>query len=476
MPAEELRVVLHHAARRVGFARKFERPAAADPAVAVGPPHLLAGSREDALHGRHRARREQRHAAREIADLPFAFRAVESLEVVVAPFVGGVAHRVARIEPQGVEIDPHRTFRLAAAAHQAVLRHFARQHPVAAVAQKVNRLHVVDAQHALQLAGVDADAAPRAGFDLEAVGRRLLLTRAHAVTTQEDERDLGEDMHVARKRQRDEEDAERDRIEPPRPLFEHDERRPAEMLGHERPQPSGQEASHAVDAAGDAFGREPRRKDEPQCREGDPVARHVSGRAAHSHRPRAETFGPCQRHARQDEEQQQVHHEIEEGLLAQHQRRREVLEEDMSLQRHPAQAEVGHRFDPPHHDEQEPAEGQRHVHVSQQRIDAEDTAMEQAFADHLPDGSERPRRRDAEQHPLLVRARQFGEPHDVFPRDDGGHHQSADEKRQAEGCVKLHRQKSPSLRLISITTPRVLIPRGQASRHLPHNMHLFISS
>ena len=61
-------------------------------------------------------------------------------------------------------------------------------------------------------------------------------------------------------------------------------------------------------------------------------------------------------------------------------------------------------------------------------------------------------------------------------RDDGGHHQSADEKRQAEGCVKLHRQKSPSLRLMSITTPRVLIPRGQASRHLPHNMHLFISS
>lgn len=47
VPAEELRVVTPScgAPSRVS-ARKFERPAAADPAVAVGPPHLLAGSRE----------------------------------------------------------------------------------------------------------------------------------------------------------------------------------------------------------------------------------------------------------------------------------------------------------------------------------------------------------------------------------------------------------------------------------------------
>ena len=52
----------------------------------------------------------------------------------------------------------------------------------------------------------------------------------------------------------------------------------------------------------------------------------------------------------------------------------------------------------------------------------------------------------------------------------------AEDERQTEGCVESHRQKSPSVRLISITTPRVLIPRGQTRRHLPHSMHLFISS
>jgi hypothetical protein len=42
--AEQVGIVFHHLARRIGLAGQFERPAAADAAFAVGPPDLLARS------------------------------------------------------------------------------------------------------------------------------------------------------------------------------------------------------------------------------------------------------------------------------------------------------------------------------------------------------------------------------------------------------------------------------------------------
>ena len=68
------------------------------------------------------------------------------------------------------------------------------------------------------------------------------------------------------------------------------------------------------------------------------------------------------------------------------------------------------------------------------------------------------------------------DPGTVFDDQNDEHRHDAHDERNRECRVKIHRQKSPSLRLMSITTARVLIPRGHTRRHLPHNMHLFICS
>ena len=472
--AEQVCIVFHHLARRIGLAGQFERPAAADAAFAVGPPDLLARGLEDRRHRRHRARRQQGHAARKIAHLARTFGAVETLEIAVAAFVGHVVHLVARVDAERVEINADGAFLGTAAAHQAVVGRLEAQHVVTAVAQEVDRLHVVDAQHALQLAGVDADAAARAGLDLEIIVGRLLFARAQVVTAQEDEGYLRENMHVTRERQRHEEHAEARGIEPPRRGFEIHQRHHADMPGHPLPEAPGEESPAAVKRARGAFGHQTRREHEPQRRQGHPVARDVLRRAPHAHRPGVETLAPGQRHAREDEQQQEVHREIEERLVLQP--RGEILEKDVSLQRHVAEAQIGDRLGPPHGDQQEPAESQRHVHVPQQGVDPEDAAVEQRLAHHLPRRPEGAARRQSEQNPFLVGAGQAVEPRPPLPGQDGEHHRSADDERQTEWRVESHRQKSPSLRLISITTPRVLMPRGHTSRHLPHSMHLFISS
>ena len=110
------------------------------------------------------------------------------------------------------------------------------------------------------------------------------------------------------------------------------------------------------------------------------------------------------------------------GFSRQHQRRREVLEEDMSLQRHPAQAEVGHRLGPPHRDEQEPAEGQRHVHVPQQRVDPEDAAVEQRIRSTTSHDALRASARvGMPNRTRFLSARgSSAEPHAPLPRHDGG--------------------------------------------------------
>ena len=64
------------------------------------------------------------------------------------------------VEPQDVELYPYRTARLAQTAHQAVVRHLVRQFPIPPVAQEIDRLYVVDTQVPLELARVEADAAP----------------------------------------------------------------------------------------------------------------------------------------------------------------------------------------------------------------------------------------------------------------------------------------------------------------------------
>ena len=437
--AEELRIVLHHLARRVGLARQLERTATADASLAVGPPHLLARSAEELLHGRERTGREQRHAAGEVAHLALALRAVKPLEVAVAPLVGHVAHLVARVEPQRIEVNVHGALLDAAAAHEAVVGRGQPQRVVAAVTQEVDRLHVVDAQHALQLAGVDADAAARAGLDLEVVVGGLLLGRAEAVAAQEDERNLGKDVHVAREGERHEEDTEARGVEPPGHRFERHEREHLDMGGQPAAQTAREEATAAVDGAGDALGHQSGREDEPQRREGHAVTQNMVRRAAHAHGLRVEALAPGQRHAREDEEQQQVHHEVEEGLVLEP--RGEVLEKDVALQRHPAQPEVRECLKPPDRNEEEPPEGERHVHVAQQGVHPEDAPVEQRLAHHLAQSFQRPACGDSLQNEHLVGTRQSVEPRTPLPEQHGEHQRRAHDEGDAEWCVECHIQK-----------------------------------
>ena len=108
-----------------------------------------------------------------------------------------------------------------------------------------------------------------------------------------------------------------------------------------------------------------------------------------------------------------------------------------------AEAQVGNRLDPSHGDEQEPAEGQRHVHVSEQRIDAEDPAMQQRLADDLPEGRQGVARGKPAQDPQLVGMRKLPEPRPPLPRKGEEHHGGTDYEGYAERSKEIHRQRSP---------------------------------
>lgn len=246
------------------------------------------------------------------------------------------------------------------------------------------------------------------------------------------------------------------------------------MMRHPLADRTREKSPAAVQSAGDAFGQQAGREDQPQHRQGDSVAQYVPGRAVHAHRLRIDTLAESQRHARKYEQQQQIHQEIEDRLVRQF--RGEIFEKDMPMQRNVPEPQVGDRFDPSDDDQQEPSEGQAHVHIAQQGIDLEDAAVQQRFAHHFPDRQWRLPRRNALDDPHAVGSRKTEDPGAVFDDQNDEHRHDAHDERNRECRVKIHRQKSPSLRLMSITTARVLIPRGHTRRHLPHNMHLFICS
>ena len=105
-----------------------------------------------------------------------------------------------------------------------------------------------------------------------------------------------------------------------------------------------------------------------------------------------------------------------------------------------------------------------------------DTRKSPCFLYHFPDRQWRLPRRNALDDLIVFLGRKTEDPGTVFDDQNDEHRHDAHDERNRECRVKIHRQKSPSLRLMSITTARVLIPRGHTRRHLPHNMHLFICS
>ena len=175
-------------------------------------------------------------------------------------------------------------------------------------------------------------------------------------------------------------------------------------------------------------------------------------RAAHAHSFGKEPFAPCQRHAREDKQQQQVHDECKDRFVGQ--AGREVAEKYVALQRHPAETHVGDRLDPAYTDEQEPAECQRHVHITQQGVDPKDAAVQQRFADDFACSFERRACRDVTYDAHLVGARQLIEPIAPFPSQREEHRGSSDDERNAERCEETH-LRNPPVYVLSAARRRV---------------------
>ena len=213
------------------------------------------------------------------------------------------------------------------------------------------------------------------------------------------------------------------------------------MAGKQAADRAGEKAPAPIECARQALGRQPQREDEPEGREGDAVAHHVARGAAHPHRPRPDPLAPGEDDAAQHQQQEQVHDEVEHGLVFHP--GREVAEKDVSLQGHVAQSEVGGRLDPSGDDQQEPPECEAHVHIPQQRIDAEDAAVEQRLADDLADGFERAARGQPPDKTELVGPGQAVEPPGVFGGQRQQHHRRADHERHTEGSEESHLRNPP---------------------------------
>ena len=434
---EECLVALHQPTGRLNLARQLERPSAAGTAVAIGPPHLLAGRLEDPFHGFQRGGRQQGHAAGKVTDPSLSRRTVYALQVVESCQGGRILPLLPAVEPECIEFDAHRTARLAQAAHQAVVHHFVGQLAVASVAQEVDRLHIADIQIALQLAGIDADAATGAGLYLEIVETLGLRLAVDTVTAQEDQRHLGEDVHVPREGHRYEKDAQRKRIEPPCRLRRHGKHLRTHPCLKEAAQRSGQEAAVMLAGRGQALRQQTQREDAPERRQGHPVDQHMLRRALHAQGPGAHPLEPGQRDARQHHEQQQVHHEGKGIPAPRMVRGIEITEEDVGMQGRAAAQHVG-SLNPPHDNQQEPSEGQAHMHVAEQRIDPEDPAVQQRLADHLADRLECRSGEDAAADGTLVPAGQHPQPASPLPDDHHKHEDRPDEERNDKMVVIIH--------------------------------------
>ena len=175
---KKFRIVFHHFPCGVHFARELQRSAAAYAPLFVGPPHFIAGRFENVVHRAEDLRGQQRHAAGEVADFAVSLRTVDSPDISVTVFADRYGRPLAAVQPQRILFDTDRAGLFAATAHQAVVGHRIGQVAAPQVAQEVDRLHAVDPGGPLQLAGVDADAAARAGVGLEMVVARRFFFAA----------------------------------------------------------------------------------------------------------------------------------------------------------------------------------------------------------------------------------------------------------------------------------------------------------
>ena len=282
-------------------------------------------------------------------------------------------------------------------------------------------------------------------------------------------------MHVARERQRDEKDAQRDRVKPPagqlaRPqqvVGKHGGQQLAGRMGQKAAAPgTGRDqvmllaespydaAETPHDGARHAFRQQAGRKDQPQRRQRDAVAEYVLRRASHAHRPRADTLEPGKAHADEYQQQQRVLDQREVEVMLEN-RVNVVREEDVDVQRHVLSLEIDERLGPSDDDQQEPAQREARVHVSQQLVAPPDFAVQQRLARDLAQRAQRGARRKRPEKHAPLRGFEFHEPQDVFVQQGDQQKQGSQPEWQYEQSEMFHRFDLPRRRL---RTPALRLP------------------
>ena len=477
--ADDLQVLVDQLARLLRAAGHHQRPAAAESFLVI---HQLPAHAGLVQQGRGRApdgRRQPGHAPGEIEHAARAGdgrshrlhvdAGIRRREGVFAP----LALRHAQLRPLRAHLADGRAF----AAQQAFVRDLL-DAPLVAAAQLAvevdRRILAVDLAHAHR-AGVDADAAARAGIDFQQGETLARMADADPGVAHRDQQHLRGDVHVAGERQHAHEDAQRDRIGPPG-------RQGVEVVAQElaeNPVHRDRQETAAADVRRETLGEQAQREDGPEGIESHPVQQAQARGAPHAHDARGEALDDRERDAAEYQQQEEVHQEHQQGALQGRFRlRHEEVEEDRVVEETDAVRQEEHHLQVPQHDQHEPAEGDAGMHIAQDLVALPQLDVDQAVEEDVPDvhpdvfrGDER------QQEALAVRPRQLRDHADHRHEAVAQHEEHPEQERDDEGVESVretfpHRTTSPlrSNRQSVRMRCRVLIPRGQTIVHLPQSM------
>ena len=282
------------------------------------------------------------------------------------------------------------------------------------ITQQIDALYVIDVQRVVEWATVYAHATARAGAQLELGIAGHLHTVAQPQLAEVDEEHFGEDVHVAGERQHQEEYTEGDGVERPKGQLEEVGHGTAEEVA----EGLREEASVGVEPCGDGFAEQTQREDGPQRDLHGGVHHGVLGGALHAEEAGVDFLHEGEEDARQYVEQDEVHELGEEhlGAVGGHVLVEEAVEDGAPEVERPFDADAA--LDGAHHDEQEPAEGDAAVHVAQPPVLLADAQVQEALAEHLPDGRQDLRGEDAFPDQGLLLAVELLDPADVFVAAD----------------------------------------------------------
>ncbi len=166
------------------------------------------------------------------------------------------------------------------------------------------------------------------------------------------------------------------------------------------------------------------------------------GRAAHTQETGVDLLDESQKEARQDVEQQQVHEVSEENLGAVS--RRIVVEKTVE----DGAPEVEWAFDADaaldgaHHNQEEPPEGDTAVHIAESPVLLGDAQVQQALAEHLPDGGQYLGGKHVFTDDGLLFAVELANPADELVAADGKQGDGPQHERKYERMIVSHSLES----------------------------------